>query len=53
MDERLDELDKDREQFANECATDNQRLDARFDQVRLSSPARAWRLVPMANLPVT
>lgn len=39
MDERLDELDQEREEFANQFASDNQRLDARIDQVRLPSPA--------------
>lgn len=39
MDERLDELDKERAEFLDQCASANQGLDARTDQVRLPSTA--------------
>lgn len=39
MDERLDGLEQERAEFADQCETVNQGLDARFDQVRLPSPA--------------
>ena len=39
MDERLEELDKERAAFEDECASVSQTLDERIDQVCLPSPA--------------
>ena len=50
MDERLDELDKERAEFEDQCETANQTMDARIDQVHLPSPASVhgdlcpWRI---------